>query len=71
MTTETNSQIELKIEDMSCDHCVRVVDAALRGVDGVVSADVEIGKAVVEVRSSVGRDALERAVRDAGYGVPS
>jgi copper chaperone CopZ len=71
MTTETTSQIELEIEGMGCDHCVRAVDEALRGIDGVTSADVEIGRAVVEARSSVTRDALAEAVRDAGYDVVS
>lgn len=71
MTTETTSQMEFAIDGMGCDHCVRAVDDALRSVEGVVSTDVEIGRAVVEARPSVSREALTEAVREAGYEVTS
>lgn len=45
MTTAT-----LKIEGMSCGHCVKAVTEALEGVEGVERARVDLagGKAVVD-----------------------
>lgn len=41
---------ELKIEGMSCGHCVKAVETALKAVDGVKSVHVSLeeGKATVE-----------------------
>jgi copper chaperone len=39
---------ELKIDGMSCQHCVKSVREALLAVPGVTRADVEIGHAKVE-----------------------
>ena len=46
----TQSQvIQLKVDGMSCAHCVTAVDRALRAVPGVadVSVDLEAGRATV------------------------
>jgi copper ion binding protein len=61
----------LKIEGMSCDHCVHHVTEALQGVAGVSSASVSLeGKsAQVEHGDAVSLDALKTAVVDAGYEV--
>jgi copper chaperone CopZ len=60
---------ELKIEGMTCGHCVRAVEEALSEVPGVESATVEIGSARVEADDSVTRDALVRAVEEEEYRV--
>lgn len=61
----------LKVEGMMCEHCVRHVKDALTGVDGVISADVDLKKkrAEVELSAPVGDDVLTAAVREAGYEV--
>ncbi len=62
----------LKIEGMSCQHCVMAVRKALSAVAGVDSSDVEIGSAVVkydEARAT--RKDLEAAVEKAGFTVKS
>jgi copper chaperone len=61
---------ELTISGMTCDHCIRAVDDALRKVPGVTHADVRIGSASVrfdETRTSTA--VLTAAVRAAGYAV--
>ncbi|MDE2089493.1 MAG: heavy-metal-associated domain-containing protein [Gammaproteobacteria bacterium] len=60
--------ITLKIEGMTCDHCVRAVTRALKSVPGVKDAKVSLerGEAVVEGQSE--RDALIQAVEGEGYG---
>jgi copper ion binding protein len=61
----------LKIEGMSCDHCVRHVSNALKGLEGVQSAEVDLKKktAQVEHAEGVSLDALKAAVSEAGYEV--
>jgi copper chaperone CopZ len=58
---------ELTIDGMSCAHCVRAVKDALERVAGVSRAVVEIGTAHVEHDERVDRDALVRAITDAGF----
>jgi copper ion binding protein len=61
----------LKIDGMSCEHCVQHVTEALKGVVGVSSAKVDLKKksAEVEHADSVNLTALKAAVEEAGYEV--
>jgi len=62
------AEITLKIEGMSCQHCVMHVKKAVDGIDGVSSSDVVIGSAkVIYDDSRTNKDALVRAVQKAGY----
>ena len=61
--------VELQVQGMSCGHCVKAVEKALREVDGVASTEVAIGRARVECVERVTRDALVAAREDAGYEV--
>ncbi|MBZ4682830.1 MAG: copper chaperone [Fusobacteriaceae bacterium] len=58
---------EVKIEGMSCGHCVMHVKEALSELDGVNNFDVEIGKAVID--GDVSDDAIKAAIDEAGYDV--
>ena len=62
----------LKIEGMSCEHCVRHVTQALKDVAGVSAASVNLKdkSALVEHAGQVSLEALKRAVVEAGYEVP-
>ncbi len=60
---------ELKIEGMTCGHCVRAVEQALTAVPGVTKAEVEIDHARVEAEDGVSRDALVAAVEEEEYRV--
>ena len=60
-------EVRLKVDGMSCGHCVRAVEAALKGVDSAVVHRVELGSAEVEVPESVGVGVLIDALADAGY----
>ena len=62
------AEITLKIEGMSCQHCVMHVKKAVDSVNGVSFSDVAIGSAkVVYDDSRSDKDAIVRAVRKAGY----
>ena len=59
---------ELKIEGMSCDHCVMSVKKELEKVAGVRVEAVEIGKARVQYdESRVRRQEIASAIDEAGY----
>lgn len=62
----------LKVEGMSCNHCVMAVKRALTGLDGVgtVEVDLENGKVTV-VGEALKDDVMKEAVDDAGYEVVS
>lgn len=70
-TTPQHPQTEtLAIGGMSCRHCVAAVRTALEGVDGVTVEAVEVGSARVTLDPTrTGRDAVDAAVREAGYTV--
>ena len=57
----------LRIEGMSCQHCVRAVFTALTPVEGIASADVSIGAAVIEHDGRATADVLLAAISVAGY----
>lgn len=61
----------LKIEGMSCEHCVRRVSDALSAASGVISVDVNLRKktARIELDSPVADEILIAVVTDAGYKV--
>jgi copper chaperone CopZ len=61
----------LRISGMISVHSKRAVFTALSGVPGVVSAEVEMGRAVVEHDASSTADALRAAVALAGCEVTS
>lgn len=59
---------ELNISGMSCGHCVKAVEGALKGVPGVEGVQVDLagGKATVEGQAE--QAALIAAVTEEGYG---
>lgn len=63
---------ELKIQGMTCGHCVMSVRKGLDAVPGLVVESVEIGKAVVKFdETRVKSEQIRRAVEEAGYSVSS
>ena len=59
----------VRIEGMSCQHCVRAVFTALAGVDGIARADVRIGLVDIEHDGRVTLDQIRSAVELAGYSI--
>jgi copper chaperone CopZ len=59
----------LRINGMSCNHCVRSIGDALRGVSGVTAVDVDLagGNARIEHAEAATRAKLVAAVEAAGY----
>ncbi|HHT11442.1 MAG TPA: cation transporter [Atribacter sp.] len=61
--------MKLKIEGMSCQHCVARVQKALQEVPGVlaVSVDLKKGEADITVKDGVTPQSLISAIKNAGY----
>lgn len=62
--------VTIKIEGMSCQHCVTRVKKAIDAVSGVISSDVNIGSATVQFdESKTKREDIIEAIEKAGYKV--
>jgi len=59
----------LEVEGMTCGHCKKAVEKALKAVDGVDDALVDLDQKTAEVtlNKEVADDVLAKAVTDAGY----
>jgi copper chaperone CopZ len=55
------------VEGMSCEGCEQNVEAALRGVDGVIDATADRTTDSAAVEGDADPAALVHAVEDAGY----
>lgn len=58
----------IKVEGMSCQHCVMRVKKAVDSLNGIISSDVQIG--LVKVRfdeSKINIDDIKKAITGAGY----
>lgn len=64
-------KVQIFIEGMTCGHCSARVEKALKAVEGVAAAKVDLANknATVELSSSVADSTLKEAVEDAGYDV--
>ncbi len=60
-------EITLKIEGMMCAHCVKHVTDALKGVEGVTDAKVDLESKTAVIKGTATKEALVQAVADAGY----
>ena len=62
-------KLNLKIDGMGCEHCIKSVRETLEGISGVKVIDVKIGSAEVEAEAE--NDSVLNEIRekldDAGY----
>lgn len=65
-------RVSLTIDGMTCGHCVRAVDQALRSLPGVRVEQVDIGSAVaVYDPAAVNSQQIEGVIAEEGYEVRS
>ena len=63
-------RMTLKIDGMSCGHCVSAVTNALRGLEGVQVEQVTVGAATVAYDpATTSADRIAEAIEDEGYAV--
>ena len=64
------AEVTIKIDGMSCQHCVMRVKKAIDAVEGVNSSEVEVGSArVVFDEGKTSEDAIKAAITQVGYKV--
>ena len=59
----------LKVEGMMCPHCKAMVEKVCKAVPGATDALVDLQAKNVTVSGNADRDALVKAITDAGYEV--
>lgn len=59
--------IELKVPDMSCDHCVATISKTVRALDGEATVKADLGTQTVSIDSKVDRQKIAVALEEAGY----
>jgi copper chaperone len=61
----------IKIDGMSCGHCVMAVTKALQKIDGIKNVQVSLdkGEASFDEERSVDLNAVREAVKKAGFNV--
>ncbi len=64
-------QTTVIIDGMRSEHCKRAVFMALTPLEGIRSAEIELGRVTVEHDGSVTVDAMRDAIAVAGYAVTS
>ncbi|MTW86882.1 copper chaperone CopZ [Virgibacillus dakarensis] len=62
----------LNVQGMSCGHCKMSVEGALKKLDGVSAAEVNLEEGIVDVtfdETKVTVDAMKEAIEEQGYDV--
>lgn len=60
---------ELKVEGMTCGHCVGAVTRSVQSIDAAAKVDVDLAQQKVRVDSAASLDDIKSAVEEAGYPV--
>ena len=60
-------KLNLKIDGMGCEHCIKSVREALEGINGIKVLDVKIGSAEVEAENDNILNEIKEKLDDAGY----
>lgn len=64
------AEVVIRIEGMSCQHCVMRVKKALDSLSGITESNVEIGSAAIKYdESKITRENINSAIEKAGYKV--
>lgn len=69
-TGSEETELELRVEGMSCQHCVAAVTGAVEPVSGVIDVAVDLDRGLVTVHGRAGmmdREQVAGAIRTAGY----
>lgn len=60
-------KLNLKIDGMGCEHCIKSVKEALEEIKGIKVLDVKIGSAEVETENDNVLNKIREKLDDAGY----
>lgn len=66
------TEVTLKVQGMSCGHCVQSVKGALEPVEGISEVEVSLENGEVKVtydEAKVDKDLIKQLIEDNGYDV--
>jgi copper chaperone len=69
IATRDTDMLMLTVTGMSCDHCVRAVTRAVRGVPGAGPVAVDLDRGTVAVHGDPDPQAVRAAIAGEGYGI--
>lgn len=55
------------VPDMTCGHCVRAIEKAVKGVDAQATVQADVAAKRVSVDTAESGERIVQALRDAGY----
>lgn len=61
--------VTVKINGMSCGHCVKAVEGALKELPGVTIQEVKIGSASVALAPGASTEKIREAIEEEGFTV--
>lgn len=64
--------IKLSVSGMSCNHCVRAIENALKNVDGISETRVSLSENTVELKfdsTFVSKEKIASVIEEEGYKV--
>ena len=65
-----SANLEIKVDGMTCGHCAEAVGKAIKNIDGVIDADVNLSSGTVKINTEYPEliyPAIDSAVSGAGY----
>ncbi len=64
-------ELTVRVQGMSCDHCVRTVKNAIKSLEGVSEVDVSLETGIVRITATreIPKEEIKRAVEEWGYKV--
>lgn len=69
MDMTTTPLLTLRVEGMSCQHCVRAITGAIQARDPAARVEVDLGAGVVRAGTRLPAEAVRAAVAEEGYRV--
>lgn len=59
--------LKLKVPDMTCGHCVGVIERAIKTIDPQAAVKADLATQTVSVETAAGAGSISKAVDAAGY----
>lgn len=59
--------LKLNVPDMSCNHCVAAISAAIESVNNDASMEFDLTQRQVKIESSAPAERIKAAIEEAGY----
>jgi copper chaperone len=60
-------KMEIRVDDMTCNHCISTITKAVKDADSNASIDIDLKNHLVRVAGAADADDIVNAIRDAGY----